>query len=178
VSIFLSWKRKVTGWHIRAMIWARGAWGITTHYEEVVMRHQTLDQLHAVAGVQRNPIALEMTRTQRLERWAELLERQPNRILGALGGTEYRSVRERDVMRGDTSPISVAFEDPVLRALGLKDDTYGEAKRFFGLTDHQLHKVVCYCHVGATMQSNRAAQCVRAAIAGRGFFARLWEAFR
>ena len=142
------------------------------------MRHQTLDQLHAVAGVQRNPITLEMTRTQRLERWAELLERQPNRILVALGGTEYRAVRERDVMRSDTSPISVAYEDPVLRALGLKDDTYGEAKRFFELTDHQLHKVVCYCHVGATMQSARAAQCVRAATAGRGLLARLWEAFR
>ena len=142
------------------------------------MRHQTLDQLHAVAGVQQNPIALEMTRTQRLERWAGLLERQPNRILAALAGTEYHSVPERDVIRGDASPISVAFEDPILRALGLKDDTYGEAKRFFELTDHQLHRVVCHCHVGATMQSNRAAQCVRAAIEGRGFLARLRKVFR
>lgn len=142
------------------------------------MRHQTLDQLHAVAGVQRNPIALEMTRTQRLERWAGLLEQQPNRILAALEGTEYYSVPERDVIRGDASPISVAFEDPILRALGLKDDTYGEAKRFFELTDHQLHRVVCHCHVGATMQSTRAAQCVRAAIVGRGFLARLREVFR
>jgi hypothetical protein len=142
------------------------------------MRHQTLDQLHAVAGVRLHPIALEMTRTQRLVRWAELLERQPNRFLTALEGTEYRSVLERDLMRGDGSAIAIAFEDPILRAEGLKNDTYGEARRFFELTDHQLHKVVCYCYVGATMQSTRAARCVRAAIEGRGFFARVWDAFR
>jgi hypothetical protein len=55
----------------------------------------------------------------------------------------------------------------------LADDSYGEAKRFFELTDNQLHEIVCYCHVGASMQSSRAARCVRAAIDGRGFLAGL-----
>lgn len=128
------------------------------------MRHQTLDQLHTVAKVHRDPAPPAMDRTQRLERWAKLLERQPNRLLTALIGTEYRSSPEREIMRGEGSPISVAFEDSILRDEGLKDDTYGEAKRFFELTDNELHEIVCYCHVGETMQSSWAALSVRAAI--------------
>ena len=126
------------------------------------MKHQTLDQLHAVAEV--NTAKPVMSRTQRLVRWAELLEREPRRLLTALAGTEYRAPVDRDVMRGAGSPISVALADPILHDEGLKDDSYGEAKRFFELTDHQLHEIVCYCHVGAVMQSSRAALSVRAAI--------------
>ena len=126
------------------------------------MKHQTLDQLHAVAEV--NTAKPVMSRTQRLERWAELLEREPRRLLTALAGTEYRAPVDRDVMRGAGSPISVALADPILHDEGLKDDSYGEAKRFFELTDRQLHEIVCYCHVGAVMQSSRAALSVRAAI--------------
>lgn len=142
------------------------------------MRHQTLDQLHTVAEVRRDLTHPGMDRTQRLERWAELLEQQPNRLLAALAGTEYRSPPERDVMRGEGTPISVAFEDPLLRDEGLKDDSYGQAKSFFELTDNQLHEIVCYCHVGATMQASRAAQSVRYAIGGRGFFAGLRDSLR
>ncbi|RWI96788.1 hypothetical protein [Mesorhizobium sp.] len=126
------------------------------------MKHQTLDQLHAVAEVRiAKPV---MSRTQRLARWAELLEREPNRLLTALIGTEYRAPRERNVMRGAGSPISVALEDPVLHEEGLKNDTYGEAKRFFELTDYQLHEIVCYCHVGDVMRASRAALSVRAVL--------------
>jgi hypothetical protein len=126
------------------------------------MKHQTLDQLHAVAEI--NTTQPVMSRTQRLVRWAELLEREPSRLLTALTGTEYRALPERDVMRSDGSPIAVASTDPILHDEGLKDDSYGEAKRFFELTDHQLHEIVCYCHVGEVMQSSRAALSVRAAI--------------
>ncbi len=126
------------------------------------MRHQTLDHLHAVAEV--NTALPVMSRIQRLTRWAELLERDPGRLLTALVGTEYRARAERDVMRGDGSPISVAAADPVLHGEGLKDDSYGSAKRFFELTDHQLHEIVCYCHVGDLMQASRAALSVRQAI--------------
>ena len=67
-------------------------------------------------------------------------------------------------MRGDGSPISVALEDPVLHNEGLRNDSYGEAKRFFELTDYQLHEIVCYCHVGDVMQASRAALSVRAVL--------------
>jgi hypothetical protein len=137
------------------------------------MKHQSLDQLHAVAVVRPDLHHPAMTRTQRLERWAELLERQPQRTLAALEGTEHRPLPERDTMRMNGSPISVAFDDEILREEGLADDSYGEAKRFFELTDNQLHEIVCYCHVGASMQSSRAARCVRTAIEGRGLFAGL-----
>ena len=63
----------------------------------------------------------------------------------------------------------MAFADPVLRLQGMQSDTYGEAKRFFELSDRALHNIVCYCHVGATMQAGRAARYVRFAIEGDMF---------
>jgi hypothetical protein len=142
------------------------------------VKHQTVDQLHAVADVHAEATYLVATRGERLERWAQLLEQNPNRCLGALTGTEYQSVEMRERMRSAGSPITVAFEDPIFRALGLKEDTYGEAKRFFELTDWQLHDIVCHCHVGATMPARWAASRVRAAMSGRsGFFAWLRGAF-
>lgn len=124
------------------------------------MKHQTLDQLYAVAKVESSAAYSEMTRNQRIERWAELLEQHPERRLAAFTGTEYLRLEERDSVRGEGSAIAVALEDPVLRASGLKDDTYGEAKRFFGLSDWQLHDIVCDCHVGATMKAGWAANRV------------------
>jgi hypothetical protein len=118
-----------------------------------------------------------MDRTQRLQRWAELLERQPARLLSALPGTEYYPSHERDLMRSFGSAITVAFEDPLLRREGLANDSYGEAKRFFELSDGQLHNVVCHCHVGETMHASRAALCVRSAIGGMGFLASLRALF-
>ena len=71
-------------------------------------------------------------------------------------------------MRRVNSPFSIAFEDPVLRAEGLGSDTYGDAKRFFELTDRQLHNIVCYCHLGASISAEATACRVRAAINGSG----------
>lgn len=142
------------------------------------MKHQTLDQLHTVADVHAEATYLVETRSQRLERWAKLLEENPDRRLEALPGTEYKSPEMREMMRDDGSPITVAFEDPIFRAQGLKDDTYGEARRFFELTDWQLHDIVCHCHVGATIRARWAASRVRAAMSERqGFFAWLRGTF-
>ncbi|SIT56899.1 conserved hypothetical protein [Mesorhizobium prunaredense] len=143
------------------------------------MKHQTIEHLQIVAEVDQAYPRQAMSRSERLERWAELLERNPDRRLSTLHQTEYQPVRARGAMRGDGSPISVAFEDPVLRAAGLENDNYGEAKRFFELTDRQLHEIICYCHFGATVTAATAARHIRAAIAGRqpGMFARMREAF-
>ena len=51
------------------------------------MKHQTLDQINAVADVQAEAPALIANRGQRLERWAQLLEESPSRRLTALAGT-------------------------------------------------------------------------------------------
>jgi hypothetical protein len=129
------------------------------------MRHQTLDQLQTVAEIGSDPPRLPMTRQQRLLRWAELLEQRGDRSLLALAGTEYQPPILREIMRSPGSALTVAAEDPLLHAEGLKDDTYGEAKRFFEASDMQLHDIVCYCHVGAMMPGSRAAQMVRSVIA-------------
>lgn len=102
----------------------------------------------------------------------------PGRRLEALTGTEHEPPELRKKMRHDNSPLTVAFEDAIFRAQGLRDDTYGEAKRFFELTDPQLHEIVCHCHVGATIRARWAASRVHAAISARlGFFAWLRATF-
>ncbi|MDX8523660.1 hypothetical protein RFM68_03995 [Mesorhizobium sp. MSK_1335] len=130
------------------------------------MKHQTSHELQSVAVIDRLGLIPLATRTQRIERWAELLDRNPLRCLAALAGTEYVDPEVRAGARAAGSPLAVAFEDPLLRAAGLQSDTYGEAKRFFELSDWQLHDVVCSCHAGATMQASWAAARVRRLISG------------
>jgi hypothetical protein len=143
------------------------------------MKHHALEQLQIVAKVNHEYPHPAMSRRERLDRWAELLERNPHRLLSTLHGTENRLAVERAVMRSDCSPISVALDDPVLRAVGLENDSYGEAKRFFELTDNQLHNIVCHCHFGATLSAANAAHHVRAISTGghRGLLARLRDIF-
>src|SRR5262245_12215676 len=122
------------------------------------MRHQTVDQLAQVAKVTPADAPVTLTRVERLERWAEILEDvDPALRLNTLPGTEYEPEEVRKTMRRSNSPLALAANDPVLRAAGLKDDTYGEGMRFFELNDWQLHGVVCYCHFGATMTADQAA---------------------
>jgi hypothetical protein len=141
---------------------------------EAMMKHHSIEQLQALADVQPIGASLSMTRTARLERWARLLKDQPNRRLATLSGTEFVPPPERLAMRVTGSPISVAFEDSVFRAAGLGDDTYGEAKRFFELSDRQLHNIVCHCNLGESTRGASTARRVRAAI---GWWPRLQAYF-
>ncbi len=141
------------------------------------MKHQTLDELLSIAEVHPELTHVPMHRDKRLERWAELLESNPSRALTTLEGTEYQPLEARHLSRADGSPITVAFDDPVLRAEGLRNDTYGEAKRFFEISDRQLHEVVCDCLSGPATEASRAARQVRRAISGNGLFARIREVF-
>ncbi|RWC49326.1 MAG: hypothetical protein EOS55_06535 [Mesorhizobium sp.] len=133
------------------------------------MRHETLNHLQAIADVSPLAPTSTMTRTQRIERWAGLLDERPVRILGMLTGTEYLPAGARELARADGSPITVAFEDSSLRAAGLKNDTYGEAKRFFELSDWQLHDIVCSCHAGTLTEGKSAAATVRRSLNRRRF---------
>ena len=138
------------------------------------MKHLALDRLQTVADVQRE--APPLSRNQRIERWAELLELIPDQRLTTLHQTENLASKDRDFIRAEGSPISVAFADPVLRAAGLQNDSYGEAKRFFQLTDYQLHSALCYCHFGGTVSAATAAHYVRKASGNthRNLIAWLW----
>jgi hypothetical protein len=108
-----------------------------------------------------------MTRRERLERWVELLDREPLRLLQSLGEIEFRPRAERHMMRADNSPLTVAFEDPVLRAEGLISDRLGDAIKFFELSEGQAHRVLCSCLSGQATQARTFAARVRR-IATRG----------
>jgi hypothetical protein len=127
------------------------------------MEYKTVEQIGKVAEIHgEQPL---MSRIERLQRWAELLETQPDRRLNTLFETEYQGQAVRDAMRHVETPISVAFDDPILRTAGLTSDTYGEAKRFFEISDRELHNILCYCHYGATLSAVTAARSVRAILA-------------
>ena len=122
------------------------------------MKYQSLEQIALEADV--HP-GIGMSRRERLERWAELLERQPNRRLSTIEGTEFGSRREREAKRADHSPLTVAFEDPALRAEGLRGDRVGDAVEFFDLSHDEVHRLVCYCHHGQTVAPGIIATRVR-----------------
>jgi hypothetical protein len=125
------------------------------------MKYNTIEQLARVAEVAVVEERRALSNNERLQRWADVLGSDPGRTFKTLRETEYRRHEERDAMRSDDSPISAAFADPILRAEGMRDDTYGEARRFFGLSERALHRIVCYCHHGAEISAQSAARVVR-----------------
>lgn len=98
-----------------------------------------------------------MGRDERLERWAESLDREPTRRLITLHRLEFVSRSERPNQRADGSPIAVAFADPLLRASGLSDDTYGAALATFGLSERPAHRLLCWCVNGYAVEARRVA---------------------
>ncbi len=128
------------------------------------MEHKTLaelKQLRAAVAV------LPLTQKERLECWAVALERMTHTRLSALLRTEHLPRDEMHRMRAENSPLSVAANDTALKAAGLKDDTFGEALRFFDISEHDLHYIVCYCHWGETLAAEHAALRVREIASGR-----------
>jgi hypothetical protein len=124
------------------------------------MEHKPLAQLQTLADVQ--PVdALVMARAQRLQRWIELLEAEPERRLRSLLEIEHLSDAQRRDCRADDSPLSVAFADPILRAAGLSSDRVGDCTDFFELNDRQIHHAFCSCHVGIRLSGKHAAQRLR-----------------
>ena len=143
------------------------------------MQHKTLDEIGNHADILPSwRRARPLSNCERLERWAEVLEREGGRRLKTLFQIEYARRAERAALRADDSPLSVAFRDPRLHAEGLAGDTVGDAIAFFGTTETELHNVLCFCHYGETMSAEAAAARVRVAAARsaaherqqRGFF--------
>lgn len=122
------------------------------------------------------PYLIQASRSERLRRWSELLEDHPGQLT-TLEGTEHYSGNVRDQMSKPGSALSLAFADPLLRSAGLEGETYGAAKRFFQLTDGQLHYIVCHCHVGSQMSGRATAKRVRCADPEAGLFGRVRRFF-
>jgi hypothetical protein len=121
------------------------------------MEHKDLDTLRNVADVQPQPL----TRQERLQRWIELLERDSARRLNSLGEIEHKPPAERALVREDNSPLTVAYDDPVLRADGLASDRLGDAMRYFEISDGQAHYALCSCLSGHTVEAGSFARRLR-----------------
>jgi hypothetical protein len=133
------------------------------------MEKISLDRLASVATV----IPLPATRSQRLQRWRDLLRQQGDRLLRPLLHLEFRTPEDRAECRADNSPLSVALADPVLRAAGLTGDTVGEAEAFFRLSSRETHYLLCDCHYLGAMGSERVARRVNV-LAQTNPLARAW----
>ena len=126
------------------------------------MEHQSLKHISERAAVRPDTHGTKrLSRRDRLNRWADLLEAAPLRQLNTLRETEHIPIRNVGQARADNSPITVAFADRALRRDGLAGDSYGDARAFFGVTDHELHFVICYCHYGETVRSGLVASRIR-----------------
>jgi hypothetical protein len=123
------------------------------------MKHTAVSELSAIADVR--PTGTGMSRQERLERWAECLERDPDRELRTLHGIEYGPREQRHAARADNSPLTVAFSDPVLREEGLGSDRLGDALSFFDISERDAHRVFCSCMYGAKMQAGDVASRIR-----------------
>lgn len=106
-----------------------------------------------------------LAKRERLELWAEALDREGERRLRTLFQIESAPPAARAAMRADDSPLSVAYQDPRLRAEGLAGDTVSDATTFFSIGERELHNILCYCHFGETMLASVAAGRVRAVAA-------------
>lgn len=124
------------------------------------MEHRPLSELGHVADLKPSEVPI-LSKRERLDRWAELLEREPDRLLTTLDEIEWKPKVVRLAMRADNSALTVAFNDPVLRTAGLLSDRFGDAVNFFQISEHDAHIVLCSCHGGQSMRSEEAARRVR-----------------
>jgi len=109
------------------------------------MEHRTLNQTRELATVHPVLRSTPMSKQARLLRWADLLDQREGNVR-TLYETEFAPRRIRHAMRENDSALTVAFQDPILRSEGLSGDTYGDAVQFFGLTESEAHRILCYCH--------------------------------
>jgi hypothetical protein len=146
------------------------------------MEHKPLVELQAIADVRFPETPAAMTRDQRLERWIGLLQADHERKLRSLHEIEHLPTASRRECRAENSPLTVAYEDPILRSAGLRSDCVGDCTEFFGLSDRQMHHAFCSCHVGARLTGQEAAerlrQLVRRDAFRRSMTPPLWLAIR
>ena len=140
------------------------------------MEHKPFVDLQAIADLKQEYRGL--TGLERLTRWAELLESQPDRELSPLREIEWREPHERRTVRADNSPLTVAYEDPVLRAEGLASDRLGDVMDFFEITERDAHTAFCSCHLPGSFDASYAAGRVRALIRkDQALGSRVWAWF-
>ena len=138
------------------------------------MKHETLDELKLRAELlPADGEITKMSRRERLRRWADVLDQHPGQLRPFIR-IEYLSPRERRELRGEDTPLALAFRDPILRADGLKSDSLGDGLAYFEIPEQMGHRLLCDCHYSGTMTGENVASRVRA-IARGGVFQQIWE---
>jgi hypothetical protein len=82
-------------------------------------------------------------------------------IVQLFSRVEYLPQEERQSMRADYSPLTVAYQDPMLRQQGLSGDRISDAMRFFDLSWHEAHHLFCDCHYVGGVTSKMVAERLR-----------------
>jgi hypothetical protein len=118
-----------------------------------------------------------MSRQERLERWASGLERHGG-PLNALMRIEHLRPADFRAYQGPNTPLTVAFEDPVLRSEGLASDRLGDVLDFFEITKRDAHRLLCDCHYRGAMTGTALAARIRHQIRRDEFRARWKQALR
>ena len=124
------------------------------------MEHRSADELRAFAEISANPPP-SMDRKARLERWADLLDQEPDRRINLVIELEFAMRAAQVEMRADNSALTVAYADPLFRALGLRSDRVGDGQKFFGLGEGDAHRLLCSCMHGMSMRAGDAARLIR-----------------
>ena len=124
------------------------------------MEQRSVESLRGIAEVHFVPPA-PLDRAQRFEAWAKALERQGGASVRLFHQLEFMPRCDWGPLRVEDSPLTIAYNDPVLRAAGLQSDRLGDAMAFFELGESDTHRMLCSCMHGAAMSATRAAAIVR-----------------
>ena len=139
------------------------------------MDHRSISELGESARVFPEQAAAPrwQRRRERLQRWAELLDRHVGTVR-LFSSIEYMRPEQQALMRADRSPLTIACEDPVFRAQGHRTDRLGDAIAFFNLSQREAHYLLCDCHYArCAVDVGRIAKRVRS-IARRPTFSEIW----
>ncbi len=101
-----------------------------------------------------------MTRVQKLERWAQIVEKSTT--VEITQGLEFNPHLE--LAQWPNSPMALAAADPVFQDAGLTGGTVGDARKFFELSDNQVHAFSCGCH--GNLSPTQIANRIRTVAAG------------
>jgi len=141
------------------------------------MKHINLTEIKTQAAViAAEPMSRRARRRERMQRLATLLDRHegPFRLLSQV---EYLPVEQRKSARAENSPLTIAFRDPVLHGQGLASDQFGEAVKFFDLSESQAHHLFCDCHYEARVKPKAVARRARS-MANRVMPRDVWDGIR
>jgi|SRR5215472_11495 hypothetical protein len=103
----------------------------------------------------------QMSRNERLERWATVLDEKGTATLMPFYEVEFLSNAANAPLRQPNSPLALAYQDPVLRRAGLDSDRYSESGKFFGLSRREAHRILCSCSYFGAMRASEVARRIR-----------------